>query len=57
MSIIHKSKIGLEILIPTIAVLGTVTAIRIANYVWIGLIICGLVILFGINIYTKAYHK
>lgn len=55
--IIYESKIGLEILIPTILILGTVTAIVIIESVWIGVITCGLVWLLLINIYTKTYYK
>lgn len=55
--IIHKSKIGLEILIPLILILGTVTTLMIINGVWLGLAICGLVIFFIANIYTSTSYK
>ena len=55
--IIHRSKIGLEILIPIILVIGTVTTIMIINLVWVGLAVCGLVILLVANIYTGTYYK
>ena len=55
--IIHKSKIGLEILIPLILILGTVLTLMIFNGVWLGLIICGLVIFFIANIYTSTSYK
>jgi hypothetical protein len=54
---IYKSKIGLEILIPLVVIIGTVTAILIINSVWIGLIICGLIILFIIGVYTGTSYK
>ena len=55
--VIHKSRIGLEILTPIAIILGTVTTIMIVNMIWIGLAICGLVILFVTNIYTGTYYK
>jgi hypothetical protein len=55
--IIHRSKIGLEILIPIVLVIGTVTTIMVINLVWVGLVVCGLVILFVTNIYTGTYYK
>ena len=55
--IIHRSKIGLEILIPTVLVLGTVMAILILNSIWIGIVVCGLIILLITNIYTGTFYK
>lgn len=55
--IIHRSKVGLETLVPIVIVLGTVTTIMIINMIWIGLIVCGLMILFVTNIYTGTYYK
>src|SRR5688572_13426675 len=55
--IIHKSKVGLEILVPIVIVLSTATTIMIVNMIWIGLVVCGLVILFVTNIYTGTYYK
>jgi hypothetical protein len=55
--IIHKSKIGLELLIPVILILGTVTTVMIINGIWLGLVICGLVILFMVNMYTSTSYK
>lgn len=55
--IIHRSKIGLEILIPIILVIGTVTTIMIINLIWVGLAVCGLVVLLVANIYTGTYYK
>ena len=53
----HKSKIGLELLIPVILILGTVTTVMIINGIWLGLVICGLVILFIVNMYTSTSYK
>jgi hypothetical protein len=55
--IIHRSKIGLEILIPIIVVIGTVTTIMVINLIWVGLVVCSLVILLVTNIYTGTYYK
>src|SRR5688572_28425106 len=55
--IIHRSKIGLEILIPIVLVLGTLTTIMIINLIWVGIAVCGLIIWFVVNIYTKTYYK
>ena len=55
--IIHKSKIGLEILIPLIVILGTVVTIMIIKGIWLGLTICALVIFFLVNIYTGTFYK
>ena len=54
--IIHKSKIGLEFLVPIVLVLGTVTTIMIINVIWIGLVVCGLIILLMVNIYTGTNY-
>ncbi len=54
---VYRSKIGAEILIPILAVLGTVTSVMLYNRVWIGMIICALVILFFVNIYTHTFYK
>ena len=56
MDIIHKSKIGLEALIPLVIVLGSVTIVMIANAIWTGLIICGLVTWFCIKIYMRTHY-
>ena len=53
----HRSKIGLEILIPTALILGTVTTIVIIHAVWIGIIICSLGILLLVNVYTGTTYK
>lgn len=55
--IIHKSKIGLEILVPIVIVLAAVTTIMVVNMIWIGLVVCGLVILFVTSIFTRTYYK
>ncbi len=55
--IIYKSKIGLEILIPLILLMGIVVAVLVINAVWPGLFICGVVILLLINIYTGTFYK
>jgi len=55
--IIHRSKIGLEILIPVILVIGTVTTMMAANLVWNGLASCALVILLLTTMYTGTYYK
>lgn len=55
--IIHKSKIGLEILVPIVIVLAAVTTIMVVNMIWIGLVVCGLVILFVTNIFARTYYK
>lgn len=55
--IVHRSKIGLEILIPTVLILGTVTTIVIIQAVWFGVIICGLVIMLLVNVYTGTTYK
>lgn len=56
-AVTHKSKIGLEILIPAVLILGGGTAVMIINSVWPGLIVCMLVMLFMISIYTGTYYK
>jgi hypothetical protein len=55
--IIHRSKIGLELLIPVILILGTVTTLMIINGIWLGLAVCGLVIFLIINMYTGTFYK
>lgn len=55
--IIHRSKIGLEILLPTIIILGTVLVITIVNAVWIGTLICGAVLLLLINVYKGTVYN
>lgn len=54
---IHRSKIGLEILIPIVFVVGTVTTIMIVNMVFVGLIVCGLMIALLTNVYLGTYYK
>lgn len=55
--IIYKSKIGLGILIPLILLMGITVAVLVINGVWAGLLICGVVILLLINIYTGTFYK
>jgi len=55
--IVYKPKIGLEILIPVVLVLGTVTTIMAINFIWVGLGVCGLIIAYVVNIYTGTYYK
>jgi hypothetical protein len=55
--IIHPSKIGLEILAPIVIILGFATTIMIINMVWIGLMVCGILILFITHIYLSTYYK
>lgn len=54
---IYKSKIGLEILIPVVLVMGMVTAFMMINSVWFGALFCLLIWLLLFNIYTKTYYK
>ncbi len=55
--ITHKSKIGLEILVPITLILGAATVILTINLAWVGLLVCGLIILLMVNIYTGTYYK
>lgn len=55
--IVHKSKIGLWILIPVLIVVGAVTAVMAIFLIWVGLAVCVLVILFAVNIFTGTYYK
>ena len=55
--IVHKSKIGLELLIPVVLILGIVVTLMIINGIWLGLVICGLVIFFVTNMYTGTSYK
>ena len=54
---IHRSKIGLEIILPTAVILTAVLITMLVNGVWLGLIVtlmvCGLII----NICTNTYYK
>jgi hypothetical protein len=55
--IIHKSKIGLEILIPVAVVICGITTVMIINSIWPGLIICALITLFIASIYARTFYK
>ena len=55
--IVYKSKIGLELLIPVTLILGTVVTLMIIHQVWLGLVVCGLVIFFVVNMFTGTYYK
>lgn len=55
--IIHRSKIGLGILIPAALVLGTVTGVMVVNTIWIGLVICLIIDLLVIYHYTGTYYR
>jgi len=54
--IVHRSKIGLEILIPLIVVLGAVMTVMVLHIIWIGIIVCGLLAGFLLNIYTSTTY-
>ena len=55
--IVYRSKIGFEILIPTVLVLGTVTAVVIINSVWFAAAACVLTWLVLATVYTKTHYK
>lgn len=54
--IIHRSRIGFEILIPVLLVLGVVLTFMIIHAVWLGVVIICLTTLFVVNIYTQTYY-
>lgn len=56
-TIIRRSKIGIEILVPVILVLGPVMTLMIIKGLWLGILICGIVILLFIDIYTGTFYK
>jgi hypothetical protein len=56
-SVIYKSKIGFEILIPMVLALGAITTIVVMNSAWLALIACVLAWLLLAFIYTKTYYK
>jgi len=55
--IIYRSKIGFEILIASVLLLGTVTTIVIMNSAWVAAVACVIIWLLLLNIYTKTYYK
>lgn len=54
--VVHRSRIGLEILIPILVVFGVLITFMILHVIWLGTITCTLVTLFLVNIYTQTYY-
>jgi hypothetical protein len=55
--VVHRSKIGLGILIPVIVVLGSTTILMVFNSIWVGLFVCGLCLLLIGNVYSSTYYQ
>lgn len=57
MTIIHKSKVGLEVLVPLVVILVPVTVVMAIQLIWIGVVVCGLITLFLVSVYARTDYK
>ena len=55
--IVHRSKIGFEILVPIVLVLGTVTTLIVLKSVWLGFVVGSLFVWFLTNIYSGTKYR
>jgi hypothetical protein len=55
--VIHRSKIEPFVLIPVALVLGGVTAVMIINMIWIGIVICSVIIFVVSSVYVNTFYK
>jgi hypothetical protein len=54
---VYRSKIGWEILIPMVLILGIVIVLTVVNGAWLALAICGLVVAFIIHLWTGTTYS
>lgn len=54
--IVHKSKIGYEIFIPVVILLGATFYLHIANLIWAGIIVNTLIVIFLIYLYKEIKY-
>jgi hypothetical protein len=53
---IYRSKIGWEILVPVVLILGVVIVLTVVNSAWLALAICGLVVAFIVHLWTGTSY-
>ena len=54
--ITHRSKIGLEIVLPIAAILGMITFLMVRHQVWIGLAICTIIIGLIVHVFASTTY-